>query len=970
MDLLTVDWETYYDDKYSLSHLTTEAYVRDPRFEPILVSLKFNDTPAFWILPERFAEFAQNEVDWSNTAVIAHHAHFDGLILSHHYGVRPAMWIDTLSMSRVIDGPKAGNSLEKLCIRHGLPLKGDYVVHAKGKHRMDFTHQEFKAYGAYSCNDSDRTYELAQIFLPQLPYEELKLIDLTVRMFTEPTLVGNTAMLQGAVASERQRKIDLLRRINLLCPVCQGSGVVPDLVTGTIQCKKCTGLGVDKKPIGSNEQFATLLRAQGVEPQTKTSPTTGEQIYAFAKTDPAMQELLEDEEEPVRFLAEARIGVKSNIIETRAQRFLHCAERGPMPVYLSYGAAHTLRWGGGDSMNWQNLSGHNEKRPEMAAIKGSVMAPPGHKLVRVDSSQGEARITAWCAGQQDLVEAFRGGRDVYSEHASSIFGRPVDRKRVKEDFIPGQIGKVCLAAGTLIITQRGPVPIEHVTISDTLWDGVEWVQHTGLVFQGVKEVVQHEALSATADHEILTGHGWREWSEVITSPSLFQSALDLASLPSSAGSGISLHAGITNTGHYAAVPVGPRPMSLDTPSKTAVQLGAMRVQLKRQQESGGNAISTLWPMIRIASVYLTDCLPLFSAVTTPNARNFGITASVAYQYFPNGVTIEPRFSSMFRHSLGGTRPNWNWTEKTQTAIMSPVISDLLRALSTWATSAKSWLCSVVSKNSKQKTPTYDLACAGPRSRFTVLTSRGPLIVHNCILGMGYGMGYLKAAGELLKGMLGAPPIQFTMKDMEVLGVDPSAFLNKPKLVEAVNAMPSRLELHDRFIHCIVTKALIDRYRIKYDKITAYWKTMDQVIGAMIAGTEMVFGAHGIMRTGKDCIYMPNGMKLNYRGLERSDSGDATYFNGRERVRLHGPLLTENTTQCLHRILVAGQMLEIAEVLRVGLMTHDDIVSVVPAEAAPLALDFMTRAMSHVPSWAVGLPLTGEGKIGDSLLEVK
>lgn len=685
MDLLTVDWETYYDDKYSLSHLTTEAYVRDPRFEPILCGFKENDGRTFW-RPAGAIDLYLSTIDWANTAVIMHHAHFDGSILNWHYGYRPAMFIDTLSMARVIDGPKAGNGLGVLAPRHGLGEKGYEVTNAKGKHLSDMTMDERHAYGAYCCNDVELTYKLAQIFLPQLPPDELKLIDLTVRMFTEPTLVGNTAMLQGAVTSEQQRKIDLLRRINLLCTACYGTGKNAQLsITEELEftaCPKCGGLGVNKKPIGSNEQFAALLRAQGVDPQTKTSPTTGEQIYAFAKTDPAMQELLEDEEEPVRFLAEARIGVKSNIIETRAQRFLHCAERGPMPVYLSYGAAHTLRWGGGDSMNWQNLSGHNEKRPEMAAIKGSVMAPPGHKLVRVDSSQGEARITAWCAGQHDLVEAFRGGRDVYSEHAASIFGRPVDRRRVKEDFIPGQIGKVS------------------------------------------------------------------------------------------------------------------------------------------------------------------------------------------------------------------------------------------------------------------------------------------------ILGMGYGMGFLKAAGELLKGMLGAPPIQFVMKDMEMLGIDPSSFLNKPKLVEMVNAMPSRLELHDRFIHCIVTKALIDRYRIKYDKIVAYWKLMDQVIGAMIAGTEMVFGAHGIMRTGKDCISMPNGVELNYRGLERSDSGDATYFNGRERTRLHGPLLTENTVQCLHRILVAGQMLEIAEVLKVGLMTHDDIVAVVPEGAAPLALDFMVRAMGHVPGWAAGLPLTGEGKIGMTLLEVK
>ena len=31
MDVYTLDFETYYDQEYSLSKVTTEEYVRDPR---------------------------------------------------------------------------------------------------------------------------------------------------------------------------------------------------------------------------------------------------------------------------------------------------------------------------------------------------------------------------------------------------------------------------------------------------------------------------------------------------------------------------------------------------------------------------------------------------------------------------------------------------------------------------------------------------------------------------------------------------------------------------------------------------------------------------------------------------------------------------------------------------------------------------------------------------------------------------
>jgi len=348
MDLLTLDYETFYDDVYSLSKGTTESYIRSPNFEVILVSVKWNDAPAFWLLPDRFKVFVNEEVDWANTALICHHSQFDAAILNWHYDKRPAVHICTLSMARVLDGPKAQNGLEFLAPRHGFGTKGDYIKFAKGKRLKDFSRDELAQYGAYCVNDNEITYKLAQLFLPQLPASELQLIDLTVRMFTEPVFVGDVEKLRGAVESERLRKIELLQRIDLICPECKGHSIQADLIDGMLPCKKCDGTGVDKKPVGSNDQFANLLRAQGVEPKMKVSPTLdaeGHQryIYAFARTDAFMQEMLEHEDENVRSLAEARIAVKSNIIETRAERFANCASRGSMPVYLLHAGAHTLR---------------------------------------------------------------------------------------------------------------------------------------------------------------------------------------------------------------------------------------------------------------------------------------------------------------------------------------------------------------------------------------------------------------------------------------------------------------------------------------------------------------------------------------------------------------------------------------------------------------------------------------------------
>ena len=413
MNLLTLDIETYYDNDYSLSKMTTEAYLRDPRFELIMVSLKFGAEPAFWVDPERFIEIAA-EIDWAETTVICHHAHFDCGFLGFILGITPGFIIDTMSMARIVDGPKAGISLAKCCERHGLPAKGTYVVNAKGKHRADFTPQQMQDYGAYCCNDSDRTYELAQIYLPQIPETALRLIDLKTRFFTEPAFIGNVPLLAQAVIDERARKQALLERLG----------------------------ATTREHFTSNPKFAELLRTCGVEPEMKVSPTTGEQTYAFAKTDPAMQALLEHEDETIRFLAEARVGVKSTIIESRAQRFHDCARRGPLPVYIKPYGVHTGRGSAGDGMNWMNLTSVNSIRPEMTVIKRAIAAPPGYKVVAADSAQIQARGTSWLAGQHDKVEAFAQKRDVYSEFASLIYNRKVDRKKNPDDFIPGQVGKI------------------------------------------------------------------------------------------------------------------------------------------------------------------------------------------------------------------------------------------------------------------------------------------------------------------------------------------------------------------------------------------------------------------------------------------------------------------------------------------------------------------------------------------------
>ena len=400
MNILTIDFETYYARDFSLTKLTTEEYVRDDNFEVIGVSVKENDNEAKWFSGshKEVLDFLSS-YDWSNSFALAHNAMFDSAILSWRFGIRPMAWLDTLSMSRSTDGLEAGNSLAKLAVRYNLGRKGTEVVEALNKRREDFSVDDLSAYGGYCNNDVELTYALFEILQPRFSLSELKLIDVTIKMFAEPTLFLDTALLEQHLMQVKDRKEKLLAA--------------------------CVA---DKDTLMSNPKLAELLISLGVEPPMKESPANGKQTYAFAKNDDGFKALADHHDERVQAIVAARLGTKSTLEETRTERFIAISKRGKMPVPLRYYAAHTGRWGGDDKLNLQNL-------PRKSLLKEAIIAPDGYILIDADSSQIEARIVAWLSGQNDLVEAFERKEDVYKIMASSIYNKTEDEITSGERFV-------------------------------------------------------------------------------------------------------------------------------------------------------------------------------------------------------------------------------------------------------------------------------------------------------------------------------------------------------------------------------------------------------------------------------------------------------------------------------------------------------------------------------------------------------
>ena len=406
MKLLAIDFESYYDKEYSLSKMTTEEYVRDPRFETIGVSVKVDDSEPEWAsgTHEQLKAWLQ-QFPWADSIALAHNAMFDGAILNWHFGLRPKFWVDTLGMGRAIHGVEVGGSLAQLAERYKIGEKGNAVLNAMGVHRVEFSAEELSRYGDYCINDTDLTYKLFDKMLHNgFPRPELKLIDLTLRMFTEPVLELDLPLLEQHLSEVKDRKEALLKACGL----------------------------EDRDVLMSNPKLAELLQSLGVSPPRKISLTTGKDTWAFAKSDEEFKALLEHPDEQVQAIVAARLGAKSTLEESRTERFIGIAKRGAMPVPLKYYAAHTGRWGGLDKLNLQNLP---SRTADAGKLKRAIIAPEGYAVIDCDSSQIEARVLAWLAGQQDVVDAFAKREDVYKKMAARIYDKAEDDVTKEERFI-------------------------------------------------------------------------------------------------------------------------------------------------------------------------------------------------------------------------------------------------------------------------------------------------------------------------------------------------------------------------------------------------------------------------------------------------------------------------------------------------------------------------------------------------------
>ena len=424
MQLLTIDYETTYSKTYSLSKMTTEAYVNDPQFEVVGVAVKINEEPTQWFTGNMM-ETAQwlAQFDWGNSIVVAHNALFDGAILGWRFNIHPKVIVCTLCMARALHAVSVGGSLAAMSEYYGLGKKGTEVHDAIGKRRADFSQTEIEAYGGYCVNDVELTYKLFQAMLPNVNKAELKLIDITIRMYTNPMLKLDREVLDLHLIDVREQKDRLL--------------------------EEC---GIVKEDLMSNNKLAVVLESLGVEVPMKLN-SKGAQAFAFAKTDEGFKALAEHDDPRVQAVVAARLGTKSTLEETRTERFIAIAERpnrkNLLPVPLLYYGARTGRWAATDKINLQNI-------PRKSKLKSSIVAPEGHVIIGADLSAIELRMGLAFAGQLDKMDMLGAGVDLYKDFAAQIYNIGIDEVTDSQRFM-GKTSQLSLIYGTGAVKLRNQV---------------------------------------------------------------------------------------------------------------------------------------------------------------------------------------------------------------------------------------------------------------------------------------------------------------------------------------------------------------------------------------------------------------------------------------------------------------------------------------------------------------------------------
>ena len=442
MDVMFLDFETYYSDEYSLKKVTPPQYIFDPRYETIGCSVAINGETPYWVDGPDFAAWLKPH-NPAKFQTVTFNALFDNCILAWKYGFVPARLCCSMRMAAALRGHLLPSvSLASVARVLKLGEKGTTILNVKGMRRAEIRNDPglWRAFQAYANNDNELSRRIFLELSPEFPRSERRVMDYVLRCAVEPAFHVDTQMLEDHLKDLEIQKAEGM--IEAGAPTTMDA---PD---------RDEKLEAFANTLRSNDKFEEILKSHGIDIGYKPSMTDpSRQIPAFAKTDEFMADLQEHDDPLIQAIAGARLGLRSTIERSRGEKILAIASLpwpsycgGNMPVPLRYSGAHTHRLSGEWKINLQNLpAGRDKTRP--SKLRKSLKAPPGYKVLVADLSQIECRIAAWLCGETSLMNQFANKQDPYSILASLIFGFIVNKKLHELERFIGKSGVLGLGFG-------------------------------------------------------------------------------------------------------------------------------------------------------------------------------------------------------------------------------------------------------------------------------------------------------------------------------------------------------------------------------------------------------------------------------------------------------------------------------------------------------------------------------------------
>lgn len=901
--VLVLDFESYFTQEYSFKKMSTIEYICHRMFDFTGLGYQILNTAAGDLEPKFVGKDEIDStikgfqksfgVDFDTATVVILNAKFDITILKEKFGINPPYVIDILDLVRHYDS-RMNHHLKDLAKMFGLKPKGD-TQQFKGLHYEKMEAIQKEALGIYNITDITIEASLFKILLPLLsnPIMEVSLARHTLGLFLNPR-----------IRFDFQKAKELANKM---------SQKLNDIIEET---------GYSKDEISGNISFVNLLKdALPAGEDVPMKPGKKGMIPALAQQDDGRKYLLAHPDEKVRQLMSARLAIKSWPLHVKRiwnMTNQTIVSKGYLRVPLHYYGAHTGRWSGGEKINVQNLGGRGRVGsgvdPLISEMRQLLCTPDGYTFIISDSAQIEARVLAWLAGQEDLLDGFRNGEDIYSVFATQLFGCEVRKPKKDDTDSDKRILKIrrgfgkdailgCVAKHSPVLTLDGWRRAENITANDLLWDGKQWVENAGIVDKGKQVCVNVNGVWLTPEHEVLNNHQWYQAAHLATNNQALTIDLEISRLQK-----LNLEKEVGLSPLNAFVPV-------------VEQL--LRREIIWSQENLHAVISVLKKhlgklrlikqkcQIHIVQDFLTEFVQSLAGVIQSPIE---IMANGESNVILNGLLIESCFLNTWSLYQDGIIPNLKSTElimikDTNQAILgsSPILK----------------ICETV-----------DILYSGPYKRFQC----GNMIVANC----GYGMGA-------------------------------KTFYERCRQNPDLRPLFDSGEYTYKFI-----EDLIKTYRTTYKQIPAFWKVVEKCFKWVTKYPNEVLyypSIKGVLEdrhlltfwnnNGTVNLQLPSGRILYYRHSRLAVGG------GYSTIQWHwghlwGGSITENIVQAVARDLLGYWILEVEKNnLPVVLTNHDEIVVQTPNIDGELKLQKTINLMSHGPDWSEGLPLSAEGELSDA-----